>query len=498
MNLMFDREVIGDTTRLILEIESREALDKFALKMIGHNHIEYLAPMELMQYDSRNYLQYDISNKDTLDSRLSGVLKKTEVIQMLNSIINAFEETDAYMLSEDGMLLTTDRVYVDGQNHCVFLYLPFEQEHSISRISFLQEVVEHITPDYDDKDTYLFNILNAFNRGAISKIADLKEMLRKNSEKLPSTGEKPQTPERAQVSDGLQPVEKPQTSGKLQIPKKSQLSEKLHIPGKPQASGELYIPGKPHASENPQEPEALQISGKPEDEKSRPSANIPFAIPGKNGDLSINIPGAKKDGDDKKEGKKDKKKENRKSNKRELVQQGIKEEKRIVAKKWPDIPLLGKKEKEINEISQIPQPIANQKDPVQNRNDDMYESYEQTVMMAGQQADNLDSEAKVNSDVSENTAQLERKSTGECIEILQNNAVVGSGSGADCRITGNKAISRTHATISVQNGAFFITDNHSSNGTWVNGSRLIPDKAVEIRSGALIKLANEEFIFRVR
>lgn len=478
MNLMFDRKVIGDTTRLILEIESREALDKFALKMIGHNHIERLAPMELMQYDSRNYLQYDISNKDTLDSRLSGVLKKTEVIQMLNSIIDAFEETDAYMLSEDGMLLTTDRVYVDGQNHCVFLYLPFEQEHSISRISFLQEVVEHITPDYDDRDTYLFNILNAFNRGAISKIADLKEMLRKNSEKLPSTREKPQTPERAQVSDGLQPVEKPQTSGKLQIPKKSQLSEKLHIPG------------KPHASENPQESEALQIPGKQEVEKSQSSANISFAIPGKNGDLSINIPGTKKDGDDKKDEKKDKK-EN-KDNKKEDKKNNRKNNRREA------IPLFGKKAQEINEISPGPQPIANQKGPVQNRNDDMYESYEQTVMMAGQQADNPDSEAKVYSDVSENTAQLERKSTGECIEILQNNAVVGSGSGADCRITGNKAISRTHATISVQNGAFFITDNHSSNGTWVNGSRLIPDKAVEIRSGALIKLANEEFIFRVR
>ena len=455
MDLLFDREVIGNTTRLILEIESRAGLDQFALKMINHNNIDYLAPMELMQYDSRNYLQYDISNKDTLDSRLSSVLKKTEVIQILNSIINAFEEMDAYMLSGDGMLLKTDRVYVDGQNHCVFLYLPFEQEHSISRISFLQEVVEHITPDYDDKDTYLFNILNAFNRGAISKIADLKEILRKNSVELLTVDEKPQTP-------------------------------KAQAPEKPQALGEA------HASEKPLASKVSQMHVKQEVEKPQSSSHISFAIPGKTEDLSINIPGVKKDGGDKKEGKK---KENKKNGKRDIEQESVKEEKRSNSKKWPDIPLLGKKGKEINEVLQ---PVANPQEYVQDKSDDMYESYEQTILMEEPSVGDSDSGATEYLNASENIAQLERKSTGECLEIARNNAIIGSGIGADCQITGNKAISRTHATISVQNGVFYITDNHSSNGTWVNGNRLIPNQAVEICTETLIKLANEEFIFKVR
>lgn len=455
MDLLFEREVIGETTRLVLEIGDREGLDQFAINMMNHNNIAYLAPMELTQYNERNYLRYDITDKDTLKNWLSKTLNKNEVVQILNSIISAFEETDAYMLSEDGMFLRTEHIYVTEQGHCIFLYLPFEQGDFMGRISFLKVVVEQITPNYEEKDAYLFNILNAFNRGAIRKVSDLKEILRKNSADLLSVDKKPRTPEKEQISEGLQTFEKPSVLGKLQIP------------------------GKAQASEKSQASEVSQMPVKQEVEKPQSSANISFAIPGKNGDLSINIPGVKKDGGEKKEGKK-------------------KEKKKEDKKKENKISLFGGKSKEVKEIPQTPQSVVNRQEYAQNKNDDMYESYEQTVLMEEQPADNPDLEETVYLNISENIAQLERKSTGEYLEIARNNAIIGSGIGADCQITGNKAISRTHATISIQNGAFFITDNHSSNGTWVDGSRLIPDRAEELHTEALIKLANEEFIFRTR
>lgn len=460
MELLFEREVIGETTRLVLEIGDREGLDQFAINMMNHNNIAYLAPMEHTQYNARNYLRYDITDNDTLKNRLSKTLKKNEVIQILNSIISAFEETDAYMLSEDGMLLRTEHIYVTEQGRCIFLYLPFEQRDFMDRISFLKTVVEQITPNYEEKDAYLFNILNAFNRGAIRKVSDLKEILRKNSADLLSVDEKPQTPEREQA------------------PEKEQISERLQMFEKPSVLGKLQIPGKAQASEKSQASEVSQMPVKQEVEKPQSSANISFAIPGKNGDLSINIPGTKKDDGNKKE---EKKKERKEDKKKEIK-----------------ISLFGGKSKDVKEIPQIPQPVVNRQEYAQNKNDDMYESYEQTVLMEGQPAGDSDSEATVYLNASENIAQLERKSTGECLEITRNNAIIGSGIGADCQITGNKAISRTHATISIQNGTFFITDNHSSNGTWVNERRLIPDKTEELHTETLIKLANEEFVFRTR
>ena len=113
MKLDFEREVIGETTRLILELEDGDGLDQFALNMMNHNRIECLVPVEPAQYDNAYYLQYNITDKDTLDNRISGILKKNEVFQILNSIINAFEETEAYMLSEGSLLLDLRYVFID-------------------------------------------------------------------------------------------------------------------------------------------------------------------------------------------------------------------------------------------------------------------------------------------------------------------------------------------------------------------------------------------------
>lgn len=63
-------------------------------------------------------------------------------------------------------------------------------------------------------------------------------------------------------------------------------------------------------------------------------------------------------------------------------------------------------------------------------------------------------------------------------------------------IKDNSSISRQHASIESNNGITSIKDNNSTNGTFVNNVRLIPGQAQIIQNGDLIKLANEEFIYR--
>ncbi len=63
-------------------------------------------------------------------------------------------------------------------------------------------------------------------------------------------------------------------------------------------------------------------------------------------------------------------------------------------------------------------------------------------------------------------------------------------------IKDNSSISRQHATIETNNGITSIKDNNSTNGTFVNNVRLIPGQAQIIQNGDIIKLANEEFIYR--
>jgi hypothetical protein len=61
----------------------------------------------------------------------------------------------------------------------------------------------------------------------------------------------------------------------------------------------------------------------------------------------------------------------------------------------------------------------------------------------------------------------------------------------------NKVIGRVHAHLITTNGEYFFEDNHSTNGSYVNGVKVSPKEKIKIKHEDQIKLANEEFIFRL-
>ncbi len=66
----------------------------------------------------------------------------------------------------------------------------------------------------------------------------------------------------------------------------------------------------------------------------------------------------------------------------------------------------------------------------------------------------------------------------------------------DGYITGNTAISRTHAEIVTRNNRYFITDLHSTNFTYINHSIIARETETEFYDGDIITLADEDFLFK--
>lgn len=60
----------------------------------------------------------------------------------------------------------------------------------------------------------------------------------------------------------------------------------------------------------------------------------------------------------------------------------------------------------------------------------------------------------------------------------------------------NKAISRVHCKIVHSGKKYFIADLNSSNGTYVNGARVDPNRQASIAPGDKIRLANSDFIIK--
>lgn len=62
-------------------------------------------------------------------------------------------------------------------------------------------------------------------------------------------------------------------------------------------------------------------------------------------------------------------------------------------------------------------------------------------------------------------------------------------------IVANPTVSRLHATIIQQSDGYYIIDEESSNGTYVNGKRLVPKMPEKLRNQDKLLLSDEEFVF---
>ena len=82
--------------------------------------------------------------------------------------------------------------------------------------------------------------------------------------------------------------------------------------------------------------------------------------------------------------------------------------------------------------------------------------------------------------------------------VLNRNAVFGriteSGSpdiGVDMRY-----VSRRHGSFEMVSGRFFYRDLNSTNGTWLNGERLLPNECRALQEGDHVLLGRMQFVYR--
>ncbi len=92
---------------------------------------------------------------------------------------------------------------------------------------------------------------------------------------------------------------------------------------------------------------------------------------------------------------------------------------------------------------------------------------------------------------------LERTKNNDNIAITKTNFCIGKDDlHCDYCIRDNNTISRQHAVFTIKGNSVFVEDNHSKNGTFLNDVMLVAGQPQELRDGDVIKLSNEEFVYR--
>ena len=92
---------------------------------------------------------------------------------------------------------------------------------------------------------------------------------------------------------------------------------------------------------------------------------------------------------------------------------------------------------------------------------------------------------------------IRRKNSDNIIIDKQSFSIGKDSLHVDYCIKDNPAVSRTHATINTVNNEVFLQDCHSTNGTFINNKRLEDGAQEPIKDGDIIKIADEEFQYRI-
>ena len=94
---------------------------------------------------------------------------------------------------------------------------------------------------------------------------------------------------------------------------------------------------------------------------------------------------------------------------------------------------------------------------------------------------------------------LFRKRTGETVKVEKDIFKLGrSMQRADYCINNNSGISNIHAMIIKENNQYYVKDNHSTNGTYVDGEKILDSTLlVSLHEGSIIQLYDEEIEFHL-
>ena len=90
---------------------------------------------------------------------------------------------------------------------------------------------------------------------------------------------------------------------------------------------------------------------------------------------------------------------------------------------------------------------------------------------------------------------LKNLSTGDVYEVTSNPFTIGKSQTCNLVIA-DKVVSRHHAEVVQYGDKYFIKDLSSTNGTFINGNKLMADTDVELKDGQEIIFANKKFVYR--
>lgn len=155
---------------MVIEKETMETDMDIDIKMLQNNHIEPLLPVKIRHIDNRSLYYYDVTSRQQFSKIYEyRKLSRKNVDNILYSLNEMVDAVNEYMLNLNCIILKTECIYVDVSKDKLYFAYGKEQEDS----SFQQElkrlfdyVIEHFDHGAGDTDVlYIYNLYQKIVRG---------------------------------------------------------------------------------------------------------------------------------------------------------------------------------------------------------------------------------------------------------------------------------------------------------------------------------------------
>lgn len=514
MNFTYESQ--GTSTYLAYTISDEDTIDTMSLGMLTNNKIPGLATTLFTQMDATKYIKYNVSAKVSVRQFFSGAVNKKRLLGVFKGIVNGLTLAEDYMIDENSILLDLDYIFADVSTcDTVLICLPIigkEQSHNLGE--FFKGIMFSTQFDQTENCDHVAKIINYLNSAPTFSLEDFKNLLfeidqgpsakpaqpvlapRQPQQNVIPKNEPPaqpaapatpnaNIPSGIPVSGGRQPVNPPavpQQPPKTNIPvppavppvnppasqtkadagtekKISMFGLLMHYS---KENAELYKAQKA-AKKDGQAPEAPKTQKTPPTNFAVPGAasaqNQGFAIPGQPVQPPTSVPTPPPQ-----------------------------------APQRNNVPPVQPQPMQPS-VQQPPQAYVPQQTMPQGQSANFGET---TVLNGGKVGETTVLDAAKAGASRTATPILVRRKNNEKIPVNKPVFRIGKEkSYVDYFVSDNTAVSRSHADIITRDGKFFIVDTNSTNHTYINGAMIQSNMETPLNSGDTVRLANEEFEFRV-
>ena len=535
-NLTFETQ--GTTTYLVYEVLEQDELDTMSLGMLTNNRIPGFAAASYMQIDTTRYIKYNVSAKVSAKQLFSGPVNKKRLLGIFSGVVDAILNAEEYMLDYQTILLDLDYIFADVSTctaELICLPIMNNREEQMPLEMFFKNILFTTQFDQTENCDHVAQLINYLNGNPVLSLTDFRDLLQDLaggsktvvSQQVQAVSSQPAVQPRAVAQPTVAPVANTAqvapaasaTAPQKQSPKPSNIPAKaptaipqqqMQIPG-----GKAPVENVPQSGDGEKEiswlylmqpynkEKAAVYKAQQEAKKQRKNdapakaapkqkaAPVPakqptapgFAIPGQPAQIGSGAVSTAP---------------------KAAQAEATKTCSNCGAPLRPNAAFCGACGARCGETTprqqvvqpQVQQPVQQVVAPVSSPSQGMPLNFGETTVLGGSIGETtvLGGGMPVN----QPDPHLIRTKNNERIPLNKPVFRIGKErSYVDYFISDNTAISRSHANIVNHNGEFFVVDTNSTNHTYVNGAMIPSGQETKLAHGDKIRLANEDFEFRL-